>query len=238
MPKPTRTEPSPRASAQPPKHQAARVKRQGPVVAVVDDDRSVCESISETLRSVGCRPTCFTDPARFLDEGDPDRFDCLVLDVRMPGLSGLEVQHELNRRSAVLPVIFISGHGDIAMAMAAVHAGALHFLEKPFRDQALLDAVHEAIGAGIRRRAEQANRDLMRAQVMGLTPREREVAEAVASGKSASAIARRLDLSPRTVEMHKLRAMRRLGVSSSTELTRLIVEAQAAGVVSAPDRSR
>ena len=153
-------------------------------------------------------------------------------------MSGLEVQQELNRRSAALPVIFVSGHGDISMAMAAVRAGALHFLEKPFRDQALLDAVHEAIGAGIRRRAERANRDRLRDQVTGLSPRERQVAEAVASGQSAGDIARRLDISPRTVEMHKLRAMRRLGVSTSTELTRLIVEAQAAGVLGATARGR
>lgn len=205
---------------------------------MVDDDRSVCEAIAETLRSVGCRPTSFTDPARFLGEDDPDRFDCLVLDVRMPGMSGLELQQELNRRSAALPVIFISGHGDISMAMAAVRAGALHFLEKPFRDQALLDAVHEAIGAGIRRRAERANRDRLRDHVAGLSPRERQVAEAVASGRSAGDIARRLGISPRTVEMHKLRAMRRLGVSTSTELTRLIVEAQAAGVLGATARGR
>ena len=139
MPKPSRTDVSTaRSASAATARKGGASKRQGPAVAVVDDDRSVCEAIAETLRSVGCRPTCFTDPARFLDEGDPDRFDCLVLDVRMPGLSGLEVQQELNRRSAVLPVIFISGHGDISMAMAAVHAGALHFLEKPFRDQALL----------------------------------------------------------------------------------------------------
>jgi FixJ family two-component response regulator len=236
--KPPRTNGVQRATAKPRRRRKAVSPRQGPAIAVVDDDRSVCDAMSETLRSVGCRPTCFTSPARFLDEGDPDRFACLVLDVRMPGMSGLEVQQELNRRSATLPVIFISGHGDIAMAMAAVRAGALQFLEKPFRDQALLDAVHEAIEAGIRRRADRATRDRLRAKVEGLSPRERQVAENVATGQSAGDIARRLDLSPRTVEMHKLRAMRRLGVSTSTELTRLIVEAQAAGIARMPVRRR
>ena len=212
--------------------------RSAPAVAVVDDDRFVCDAIAETLRSVGCEPTCVTDPTRFLAGERLDRFDCLILDVRMPGMSGLEVQQELNRRAIDVPIVFVSGHGDIPMAMSAARAGALHFLEKPFREQVLLDAVHEAIAEAARRRAERVKRDQLRAQVLALSPREREVAQAVASGQSAGEIARRLDLSSRTVEMHKLRAMRRLGVSSSTELTRLIVEAQAAGVAMASARSR
>jgi FixJ family two-component response regulator len=200
-----------------------------PTIAIVDDERSVCDALAETLALAGVRPTCFIDPARFLSEYDPDRFDCLVLDVRMPGLSGLEVQQELNRRAGDLPVIFISGHGDIPMAMAAARAGALHFLEKPFRDQVLLEAVGEAIAVGNRRRAKRSRHEQLRARVRGLTARERQVAEAVTAGQRARAIAARLGLSPRTVEMHKARAMRRLGVSTSTALTRVMIEAEAAG---------
>ena len=239
MPTSSRTGSFPPHPVEPRPRRATRRGRQRPAIAVVDDDRAVCDAVAETLRSVGCRPSSFTDPARFLDQGAPERFDCLVLDVRMPRMSGLEVQQELNRRMADLPIVFISGHGDIAMAMAAVRAGAVHFLEKPFRDQALLDAVDEAVAAGSRRRAERERRDRLQARIRGLSPREHEVAEAVALGRSAGEIAARLGLSPRTVEMHKLRAMRRLGISSSTELTRLMVEAQTAGVAGrSPARPR
>jgi FixJ family two-component response regulator len=198
---------------------------------VVDDEPDVCDAIAMTLKSTGFRAAAYTDPSAFL--GDVSRLDaeCILLDVRMPHFSGLEVQQALVRRGIDIPVVFISGHGDIPMAVTALRAGALQFLEKPFLERALVDAVREAVAEARRRRATRAASETLRARVSAMSPRERQVAEAVATGKSAEAIARQLRLSRRTVEMHKLRAMRRLGVHSSTELTRLIVEARTAGLI-------
>jgi len=218
--------------------QAAKATGRRPAVVVVDDDRGVCDAVADILTSAGCRPACYTDPVAFLEDGRPGRYDCLILDVRMPGMSGLEVQTALNNLAADLPVVFISGHGDIPMAMSAARAGALQFLEKPFREQALLAAVDEALAVGAARRTSSLRRARLRAKMAELTPRELQVAEAVAAGRSAGDIARRFGLSARTVEMHKLRAMRRLGVSSSTGMTRIVVEAQIAGVMPAPAHGR
>ena len=204
-----------------------------PLVAIVDDDPDVCRAIERALHSVGVRTAIFTDPVVFLETTQTASYSCIVLDVRMPRMSGLEVQQVLNRQGPPAPIVFVSGHGDIPMALSAVRAGAVQFLEKPWRDQVLLDAVNEAIGIHTQRRAAQSAHDALRARFAGLTPREREVAVEVAAGRSAAEIGERLGLSRRTVEMHRMRAMRRLEVHSSSELTRLIVEAQAAGLLQA-----
>ena len=148
----------------------------------------------------------------------------------MPRLSGFEVQHTLVARGVDTPIVFVSGHGDIPMALAAVRAGAT-FLEKPWRDQVLIDAVNEAVALNNQRRLARSQIDARRARLAGLTRRERQVAIEVASGGNAAEIGERLGLSRRTVEMHRLRAMRRLGVHSSTELTRIIVEGRAKGLL-------
>jgi FixJ family two-component response regulator len=204
-----------------------------PLVAIVDDDPDVCLAIERALHSVGVRTAIFTDPVVFLETTQAASYSCIVLDVRMPRMSGLEVQQVLNRQGLPASIVFVSGHGDIPMALSAVRAGAVQFLEKPWRDQVLLDAVNEAIGIHTQRRAAQSAHDALRARFAGLTPREREVAVEVAAGRSAAEIGERLGLSRRTVEMHRMRAMRRLEVHSSSELTRLIVEAQAAGLLQA-----
>lgn len=183
-----------------------------------------------TLQSAGFRAAVYTDPSAFLE--DASRLDaaCILLDVRMPRLSGLEVQRALTSGGVDTPVVFVSGHGDIPVAVTAVRAGALQFLEKPFHARALIAAVQESVDEARRRRSARSATEKLRTRVAAMSPRERQVAEAVATGKSAEQIGRQLRISRRTVEMHKLRAMRRLGITSSTELTRIIVEARAAGM--------
>ena len=213
------------------RQRTSSTRRPRPLVVVVDDEREVCDAIAMTLKSTGFRAAAYTDPSAFLAEVSGLDAACILLDVRMPRLSGLEVQQALAAQGIEIPVVFVSGHGDIPMAVAAVRAGALQFLEKPFLERALVGAVREAVAETARRQAARAATETLRIRVLALSPRERQVAEAVAAGRSAEAIGRQLDLSRRTVEMHKLRAMRRLGVRSSTEMTRLIVEARAAGIL-------
>ena len=189
----------------------------------------MCDAIAMTLKSTGFRAAAYTDPSAFLAEVSRLDAACILLDVRMPRVSGLEVQQALARRGIDIPLVFVSGHGDIPMAVAVVRAGALQFLEKPFLEQKLLEAVRESVGEHRRRLAARAAQRELRDRISAMSPRERQVAEAVATGKSAAAIGLQLHLSRRTIEMHKLRAMRRLGVGSSTEMTRLMVEARAAG---------
>lgn len=193
---------------------------------VVDDEPDVCASIGMLLRAAGLRHRRFTDPAAFLDAIRPEAPGCVVLDVRMPRLSGLEVQQRLLRHGAFQPVVFVSGHGDIPMALRAVRAGALDFLEKPFRSDALLDLVRRAIELDARRRREGPVREQAASLVASLTPREREVADAVASGESSRDTAGRLGLSVRTVEMHRARALKALGVKSTADLIRLVLAAR------------
>lgn len=203
-------------------------RRRQPLVAVVDDEPDVCDAIAMTLDSSGFRAACYSNPSAFLDDAPGLDAACILLDVRMPRMSGLEVQRALTARGVDTPVIFVSGHGDIPMAVTAVRAGALQFLEKPFQAQALVGAVREASAELRRRRAGKAAAERIRTRVEAMSPRERQVAEAVATGRSAEEIGRQLGLSRRTVEMHKLRAMRRIGARSSIELTRVILEAKAA----------
>lgn len=202
-----------------------------PLVAIVDDHPDVCKVIASTLQSVGLRSVSFTDPVAFVDAAAPAKFACVVLDMRMPRLSGFEVQHTLAVRGIDTPIVFVSGHGDIPMALSAVRAGAVTFLEKPWRDQVLIDAVNEAVALNSQRRSARSVHDALRTRLAGLTRREREVAIEVADGRKAAEIGERIGLSRRTVEMHRLRAMKRLGVHSSTELTRLIVEGRSAGLL-------
>jgi FixJ family two-component response regulator len=192
------------------------------------------------MKSVRLPVRSFAGADEFLAAWKEDEPGCLVLDVRMPGMSGLALQGVLNEKGSEVPIVFLSGHGDIPMALRAVRAGALDFLEKPFRDQALIDAVHVALEQDEARRRARKERDAVTALVASMSPREAEVAGLVADGLSSPEIARKLKLSPRTVEMHRARAMRRLGVESVAELTRLILAARALGAstTAPPRRSR
>jgi len=197
-----------------------------PRVFVVDDDASVLDSIRLLLESVGLRAQTFLSASDFLETFDPDVTGCLVLDVRMPGMSGVELQNVLRERHATLPIIFLTAHGDVPMAVDAVKKGALDFIQKPFRDQDLLDRVQEAFRIHAERRRREAVRYEAEKRLTSLTPRERDVLEGVVQGKSNKRIARDLGISPRTVEIHRAHVMEKGEVSSVPELVKLVLNAR------------
>lgn len=195
-----------------------------PFVFVVDDDPEVRAAIELLMRSVRLNTRSFESAAEFLAEWKPNEPGCLVLDVRMPGMSGLELQSLLNERGAAIPIVFLSGHGDIPMALRAVRAGAVDFLEKPFKDQALIDAIHAALAQDSKQRSQKAGRESLKSLIDSLSPREAQVGHLIADGLSSPEIAKKLRLSPRTVEMHRARLMKRLGVSGIADVTRIMLE--------------
>ena len=194
-------------------------------VFIVDDDDAVRSSLRLLLKSVGLQATAFPSARDYLAAWDPDQPGCLVLDVRMPGMSGLELQEELNRRGAIVPVIFITGHGDIPMAVEAMQHGAFDFLQKPFRDQDLIDRIQKATERDAANRLQLREKELIRARFESLTPREREVLTLVTSGKANKVMAGDLGVSQRTVEIHRARVMEKMGADSVAELVRLMERA-------------
>ncbi|WP_431861132.1 response regulator transcription factor [Azospirillum sp.] len=199
-----------------------------PTVFVVDDDEAVRKSLAWLIGSVGLAVQAYESADAFLASWTVERPGCLVLDVRMPGMSGLELQDALARRGSSLPVIIVTGHADVPMAVRALKAGAVDFIEKPFNDQVLLDRIQDAVKRSQSAFAGQARRALVQALLARLTPRERQVAELVAAGKPNKVIAFELDLSMKTVEVHRHNVMDKLEVASVADLTRLFVEANAA----------
>jgi FixJ family two-component response regulator len=193
-----------------------------PVVFVVDDDASVRESLAELLASVGLRVEAFGSAAQFLQSKIADGPGCLVLDVRLPGLSGLDFQAELAKSKVLLPVIFITGHGDIPMSVRAMKAGAVEFLTKPFRDQELLDAVQRALELDRTRREEHKSVAELGARFQSLTPREQEVIRLVSTGLMNKQIAGRLDVTEITVKVHRGNAMRKMRATSLVDLIRML----------------
>ena len=196
-------------------------------VFVVDDDPSIRRALTRLLRSVGLAVAAYAGAQEFLDAYDPARPGCLVLDVRMPHISGLELQQALAQRAVELPIIFITGHGDVPMSVRAMRAGAIDFLPKPFHDQDLLDAIQRAIARDAELRAARAVRvDVLR-RVELLTPREREVLVLVTAGKMNKEIAAQLGASEKTIKVHRARVMKKMGAESVAEV---VVLAQTAGV--------
>ena len=193
-------------------------------VFVVDDDDAVRNSLRLLLKSVGLPTVAFASAREYLDSWHPAQPGCLVLDVRMPGMSGLELQEELNRRGAIIPVIFISGHGDIPMAVEAIQHGAFDFLQKPFRDQDLIDRVQRALAADHANRQSLAQRDVLRQRYGSLTPREQGVLVLVTKGKANKVMAGDLDISQRTVEIHRARVMEKMGAQSLAQLVRMAMD--------------
>jgi FixJ family two-component response regulator len=191
-----------------------------PLVIIIDDDASVREGLSELILSAGLQPVCFASTREFLDADVLDRPGCLILDVRMPGASGLDLQQHLAQNANPKPIIFLTGHGDIPMTVQAMKAGAVDFLTKPTRDQTLLDAVISGIATDAARRAEAAvvRRNVER--VERLTPREREVLHEVARGRVNKQIAFDLGISEVTVKLHRGNAMRKMEAASIAELIR------------------
>ncbi len=192
-----------------------------PTVYVVDDDEAVRASLRLLLKSLAIPAITHGSGAEFLAQYEPEHPGCIILDVRMPGMSGLELQEELNRRGAVIPIIFITGHGDVPMAVEAMHHGAIDFLQKPFSDKDLTDRIHEALSIDLRNRALLGEKDMIRARLAALTPREIQVLRLVTLGKSNKAIAGDLDLSQRTVELHRAHLMEKMGASSLAHLVRM-----------------
>jgi len=195
-----------------------------PTIFIVDDDSAVRDALKLLLRSVGQAVETFGAGQEFLDAYNDDRAGCLVLDIRMPGMSGLELQQKLNEKHAILPIIFITGHGDVPMAVEAMQAGAVDFIQKPFRDQDLIDRINQALEKDHNNRAALGERNDIRRRLETLTPREREVLDLVVHGKANKVIAGDLKLSQRTVEIHRARVMEKMQASSLAHLVRMVLE--------------
>ncbi len=190
-------------------------------VFVVDDDADVREALSMLLRSVGLKVDTFASAQAFLDAYNPDCPGCLVLDVRMPGMSGLELQETLRGKGITLPVIIMTGHGDVPMAIRAMKAGVMDFIEKPFNDQLLLDRVNQALIRDGEQRRQSSERLQIQARLRSLTAREKEVCDLIIGGEPNKLIARRLNVSVRTVEQHRARIMQKMQAKNLAELVTL-----------------
>ena len=198
-----------------------------PTVYVVDDDQAVCNSLRLLLKSVGLATQTMSSAAEFLAAYQPGQPGCLVLDVRMPGMSGLELQQELNVRGGTIPVIFVTGHGDVPMAVEAMQHGAFDFLQKPFRDQDLIDRIQRALERDARNRAALTQHARIRQRFESLTPREREVLMLMTRGKPNKVMAAELGVSQRTVEIHRARVMEKSGADSLAQLVRMVMDLEA-----------
>jgi len=192
-------------------------------VFIVDDDAAVRDSLNFLLKSVDIESRIFTSGDEFLDAYQPDWQGCILLDIRMPGISGMEVQRRLAEEGCSLPIIFITGHGDIPMAVEAMHLGAHDFVQKPFHDQELLDRIQSALSARREMQDEIELKRVIQERYATLTPRETEVMTAVAKGHANKVIAMDLELSQRTVEIHRARVMEKMQVRSLAELVKLAV---------------
>ena len=193
-----------------------------PIVIVVDDDPSVRSSLKLLVSTVGLRVESFESAETVLERTLPDTVSCFVLDVRLRGLSGLDFQRELAARNIRIPIVFITGHGDIPMSVRAMKAGAIEFLTKPFRDQDLLDAIHLALERDRARREEEQERIQLQQRFESLTSRERDVLWMVVSGMLNKQIAAQLGTAENTVKVHRRRAMEKMEAHSLAELIRMI----------------
>src|SRR5215831_10526937 len=192
-------------------------------VFVVDDDTAVRQALRFMLRAAGYGVEAFASARSFLEDYDPRRGGCLLLDVRMPQMTGFELQQQLNVRGWRIPVIFITGHGTVPMALAAMKAGAFDFVEKPLREEVLLESIERALHWNDRAYEERLERATLQARSALLTPREREVFELVAAGKPNKAIARHLGISVRTVELHRAHIIEKLQARSLSDLIRMAI---------------
>lgn len=201
------------------------MKERTPVISVVDDDTAARTSLRLLLKSLGIGATAYDSAAAFLASFDPAQPGCLLLDIRMPGMNGLELQQQLNQRGTRSPIIFITGHGDVPMAVEAMHHGAFDFLQKPFRDQELLDCVQRALARDRAIREELRGHESIRQRLESLTAREHDVLELVTQGAANKVIAYQLGISQRTVEIHRARVMEKMSADSLAQLVHMTLSA-------------
>jgi FixJ family two-component response regulator len=205
-----------------------------PTVFVVDDDPGIRDSVTWLFQSVGLTVATYASAQQFLDTYDPARPGCLILDVRLPGMGGLDLLEALRRRGATLPVIVVTAYGEVHSAVRAMKGGAIDVMEKPTRDQVLLDRVQQALELDRRTRTSLASRAEAAARCARLSKRELEVLRLILDGKASKAIASDLALSPKTVEAHRAAIMRKLGVHSIAEVVRIVMLAQESGISLVP----
>jgi two-component system response regulator FixJ len=201
-------------------HRGATSKMTHGTVFIVDDDEAMRAGVSLLVKSVGLPAQCFSNAQDFLDNYCASKPGCLVLDVRMPGMSGVELHEELIKRQVGLPVIFLTGHGDVAMGVSAMKAGAVDFIEKPPKDQVLLDAIQKAIAEDKTRRMHLKKQEIIKSRVSSLTGRESEVMAHLVEGKSDKQAANDLGISVRGVAFHRANILKKMAVESLVELTR------------------
>jgi len=197
-----------------------------PTVFIVDDDEAVRDSLALLMKSVALASQSYASADEFLSSYDSECPGCLVLDIRMPGMTGMELQQKLIEMRAILPIIFITGHGDIPMAVEAMQRGAVDFIPKPFRDHELLDRVNKALEDDRENRSSLLERVEIEKRIESLTPREKQVMELVVQGKANKVIAGDLEVSQRTVEIHRSRVMEKMKARSLAQLVRMTLQFQ------------
>jgi len=195
-----------------------------PTVFIVDDDDAVRRFLSGLIASVELRVEAFASAQVFLDAYEPGQPGCLVLDVRMPGMSGLELQRELADRTIDLPVIILTGHGNVQLAVHAMQAGAIDFVEKPFDNELLLDRIQRAVAENVRASSQRIKRIEIAERMQLLTPREHEVLDLVVAGQTNKGVARHLDISDKTVEIHRANVMRKMQAKSLADLVKMATD--------------
>jgi FixJ family two-component response regulator len=200
-----------------------------PMVHVVDDDEAVLDSVGMLLDSIGVINTCYKDAQIFLDAYNQAEFDkgngCILMDIRMPVISGIECQHRLEQLGCSMPIIFITGHGDVPTAVEAMKHGAEEFIQKPYREQVLIDAIQKALQANIKNQEHLSKIKQTQDKLASLTNRETQILEGVVSGKANKVIAIDLHLSQRTIEIHRAHVMDKMGVKSLAELVKVVMDA-------------
>lgn len=194
-----------------------------PTVYIVEDDDAVRDSLQLLLESVGMPVATFPRADAFLEAYHPDMAGCMVLDIRMPGINGMELQRKLNTQHSTLPIIFVTGHGDVPMAVEAMQQGAVDFIQKPYREQELLDKIQQAMEMDAEHRQQLQEQHKIQERIDALTPREAEVMELMVEGKANKAIAFDLDISQRTVEIHRARVMDKMDAKSLAQLVRKVM---------------
>lgn len=193
-------------------------------VHIVDDDDAVRKSLQMLFKTVGIEAVAYESGDNFLDRFDDSVYGCILLDIRMPGMSGLEVQKQLSERGSSLPIIFITGHGDVPMAVEAMQLGAFDFVQKPFRDQDLMDRVSQALSQSEEQREETEQKQEVSQRYDSLTPREKEVMACVVKGQANKVIAMDRNVSQRTVEIHRARVMEKMQARSLADLVRMSIQ--------------